>query len=263
MTAPADATESVPAIQMIDATLTSLLNPNRVVAEEVNWTVSRGDYWVIGGLHGTGKSDFISAAGGLLLPTRGKYLLFGKEISFGFERELVETRVRLGLVFDGGRLLNNLTLAQNVALPLQYHLHPPHEELAERVRHLLETVELLPMADHYPAGISRNHQQRVGLARAMALKPEVLLLDTPLNGLDPSDASWWVNLIDSLAAGHPALDGRPIAIVVTADDFRPWRGHARQFAVLHHRRLRTIRQDPEQTLTDETLMREIVGKGTE
>ena len=258
MSAQGEVVTATPLIEMVDVTLTSLADPRRVVAEGVSWSVMPGDYWVVGGLHGAGKSDFIAAAGGILLPARGKYRLFGKEIEYGFERELVETRLRMGVVFDGGRLLNHLTVAENVALPIQYHLSLSQDDLIARVSELLEAVDLLSVANVYPASISRNRQQRVGLARAMALRPEVILLDSPLTGLDPSDANAWIGILDRLAEGHPAMGGKPATLVATADDFRPWRGHARQFATLRQKRLRLLRHVS--TDTEEHLMREMVGK---
>jgi phospholipid/cholesterol/gamma-HCH transport system ATP-binding protein len=258
MSESVEATAATPMIEMVDATLTSLLDSTRVVFEDVTWSVMPGDYWVVGGLHGVGKSDFIAAAGGILLPTKGTYRLFGKKVEYGFERELVETRLRVGVVFDGGRLLNHLTLAENVALPMQYHLTLSHDELTARVSELLDAVDLLNLANAFPANISRNRQQRVGLARAMALQPGVLLLDAPLSGLDPSDANWWIELLDRLAAGHPAMSGKPATLVATAHDFRPWRGHARQFAALRQKHLRLLRHVS--TDTEEHLMREMVGK---
>ena len=258
MSEQVDVKTATPLIEMVDATLTSLADPRRIVVEDVSWTVMPGDYWVVGGLHGAGKSDFIAAAGGILLPIRGTYRLFGKEIEYGFERELVETRLRSGVVFDGGRLLNHLTLAENVALPMQYHLSLSHDELLARMSELLEAVGMTGEANAFPASISRNRQQRVGLARAMALRPEVILLDAPLTGLDPTDANSWIEILDRLAEGHPAMGGQPVTLVATADDFRPWRGHARQFAVLRHKHLRLLRHVS--TDTEEHLMREMVGK---
>jgi phospholipid/cholesterol/gamma-HCH transport system ATP-binding protein len=261
MTTPAAAQpEGGAAIEMVDATLTSMVDSDRVIAEHVNWAVMPGDYWVIGGLHGVGKSDFISAAGGILLPSRGTYRLFGKEIEFGYEQELVARRLRVGVVFDGGRLLNHLTMAENVALPLQYHVALSAEELAERVRQLLELVEGLDVADSYPASVSRNKQQRVGLARALTLEPEVLLLDGPLTGLDPADEAWWIAVLDRLAQGETLRKGKPLTLVATAHDFRPWRGHARQFAVLRRKRFRVVGQGALQALTEERLLQEIAGE---
>jgi ABC-type transporter Mla maintaining outer membrane lipid asymmetry ATPase subunit MlaF len=250
---------STAALEMIDVTVTSLLDQKRVVLENVNWTVREREYWAVGGLHGSGKSDFISAAAGILPPVRGKFRLFGKDILPGFELDLLPTRLKVGLVFDGGRLLNHLTVAENVALPLQYHSDLPLEDMVERVRRLLEFAHLLPSAERYSASLSRSNQQRAGLARALALKPSMLLLDTPLTGLDPREAIWWIERLDHLAAGDPIVDGQPITLIVSADDLRPWRGHAKQFAVLRNKRLSEVASAADQGLTDETLMHEMGG----
>ena len=98
------------------------------------------------------------------------------------------------------------------------------------------------------------------MARALALKPELLLLDKPLSGLDPEDARWWLGMLDDLSKGHAIVDGKPVTIVATADDLRPWRGHARQFAVLRGKRLRVVAAPSTPEFTEESLLREIVGK---
>jgi len=252
--------EHAPLIEMTGAAIPSLVDSDRMMAEDVTWSLHRGEYWAIGGLHGTGKSDFISTAAGILPPIKGTYRLFGKEMPPGFVQELLPTRLRVGLVFDGGRLLGHLSVAENVALPLQYHTDMPLENLVARVRDLLTAVEMLAVAEQHPASINRNSQQRVGLARALGLKPEVLLLDKPLSGLDPEDARWWLAMLDDLSKGHSIVDGKPITIVATADDLRPWRGHARQFAVLRTKHFRVVTTPSTPEFTEESLMREMVGK---
>src|SRR5512146_2133872 len=117
MTADAPAQAGVPAIEMTGVALGAMRAPERMVAEGINWTVRVGDYWVVAGLQGSGKSDFLMLAGGVMAPLRGRYLFFGEEMPI-FEEARLKQRLRLGLVFDSGQMLNDLTVAENVALPL-------------------------------------------------------------------------------------------------------------------------------------------------
>ena len=235
MTAPAATHAAGAVLEMTGVAVPALREPSRVQLDDVNWTVQRGDYWALGGLLRSGKSDLLALAAGLTRPPRGVCRWFGQELSGGFEEEHLALRRRVGFVFDGGRLLNDQTLAENVALPLRYHLARGEAEPAERIAALVSFTDLDPWAGQRPADVSRNWQQRFGLARALALKPELLLLDDPLSGLDPRDADWWIDTLDALAAGHELLDGRPLTLVVSGNDMRPWRERARQFAVLQDR----------------------------
>ena len=222
---------ATPAFEMRNVTVTALRNASVVVLEQVNWTVEPGDYWAVAGLLRSGKSDLLALAAGISRPTRGVHHLFGQELLTGFEAERLALRLRVGLVFDGGQLLHHLTLTENIALPLLYH-RGASPEISARIQALVELTGLEPWADSSPSTVNRNWQQRFGLARALALMPEVLLLDNPLSGLDPRDAAWWLETVDALAAGHPIMGGKPLTIVVTGDNLRPWRNRARQFAVL-------------------------------
>jgi ABC-type transporter Mla maintaining outer membrane lipid asymmetry ATPase subunit MlaF len=246
------------AIEMIDVTVPALREPERAVLTGVNWSVQPGEFWTVGGLHATGKSDLMAVAAGILQPLSGTYRAFGQAPGAGYEQERLGLRLRVGLVFDGGNLLNHLTVAENVALPIRYHRDCRFADCAEFVEALLETTGLRPWADFFPGAISRNWQQRAGLARALALKPEVLLLDSPLSGLDPRDAAWWLDLAGQLAAGHPLLGQRPLTLVVTGDDFRPWRGRARRFAVLQEGRFVQLEAGVN---PDEAFLRDVMGWG--
>ena len=221
-----------PALELKGVTVMALRDPAQSVLQDVNWTVARYDYWAVAGLLRSGKSDLMALAAGITQPAIGTYHLFGRELASGFEHEQLALRLRIGLVFDGGQLLHDLTLEDNIALPLRYHAGLSVLEINERIRALLEFTGLEPWAERRPDSINRSWQQRIGLARALALRPEVLLLDSPLTGLDPRDAAWWLETVDGLAAGHPLLGGRPLTLVVTGDDLRPWLAHARRFAVL-------------------------------
>lgn len=231
------ATPTDPVVEMADVAAGTMRNPEAALVAAVNWTVAAGEFWVIAGLSGAGKSDFLMLTAGLLPPRCGSCRWFGEPPPVAEEAQL-EFRLRVGLGFDGGHLFNELTLAENVALPLQYHERGSAAEIAERVERLLELTELTPWAERSPGMLSRNWQKRVGLARALALAPELLLLDMPLNGADGRHAAWWLDFLTQLAAGHEVMpDRRPVTLVVTTNDLRPWEGGPRRYAVLGNQRL--------------------------
>src|SRR5690606_34926980 len=109
---------------------------------------------------------------GLIPPVEGSYRLFGNDMPIYTENRLGE-RLLLGLVFDGGQLFNHLTVSENIALPLRYHRNLTAAEAAPDVQRLLEWAELTPWADSTPGAMGRNWQKRVGLARALMLRPEI------------------------------------------------------------------------------------------
>jgi len=222
-------------IEMRGVAVGALRDQSLVVAEEINWQVIAGEYWVVAGLQGAGKSDFLMMTGGLMPPLAGTYRLFGEEMPI-FEDTRLKQRLRMGLVFETGQLFNQLTVAENVGLPLQYHENFSKPEARERVQPILEAMELNALADSTPGAIGRNWQKRVGLARALVLKPEVLVVDSPLTGLDLRHINWWRGFLDELSRGHSLLEGKPMTMVVTAADLRPWKDRARQFAVLKNKR---------------------------
>jgi len=220
-------------VEMFDVTSGSLRDSDAAVVQDANWSVAAGDFWVVTGLQGAGKSDFLMMAAGLLPTSSGTLRLFGGESS-SFE----DTRLKLGLVFDGGHLFHTMTIAENIALPLRYHCDLAEGEISERTHRLLELTELTPWADSTPGTIGRNWLKRAGLARALAMQPELLFVDNPLSGADPRHTEWWLKFLGELSHGHDWMpEKRATTLVVTADDVRPWRGLARQFAVLRDGRL--------------------------
>ena len=213
----------------------ALRDPKITVAEDVNWRVEPGDFWAVAGLHGAGKSDLLMLAGGVMSPLSGDYNFLGEGMPI-FSEERLAHRLKLGLMFDGGRLFNHLNVSENIALPLRYHQNLSAAEAAPAVNELLELMELTPFANSKPGSLGRNWQRRAALARALILKPELLLLDTPLTGLDQRQQNWWFNFLGQLSRGHPFYEGKPVTIVVTTANLRDWRGRARQFALLDDRR---------------------------
>lgn len=239
------------ALEMLGVDIASLRHPETVVLHDVNWIVREQEYWAIGGLLATGKSDLLATAAGLIPVPQGTYRIYGQEIAPSYEQGLIDARLKVGLVFDGGRLLNHLSVIENVSLPLQYHENLGAAECRDRAASLLELVGLADYTSRMPGTMSRRLQQRAGLARALALRPKVLLLDNPLSGLDPREALWWLNFLDHLS-------GSGTTLAVAADDLRPWRGRARQFAVLKERRFIPLGSREELAGHSEPILQELL-----
>lgn len=247
-----------PLIEMIDATMAHLQIPGAVEVADVNWRVLPETFWVIAGLFGSGKSDFLATAAGLQRPARGVVKIFGHETFTLKEEMLVEHRRRIGLVFSGGgRLFNRLTIAENVALPLRYHQNLTEADAEKSVREILELMDLIPFAHKIPSLLSPNWQQRAALARALILKPEILLLDKPLLGMDLRHQRWTLDFLTKLSDGSPFYGGKRMTILATADDIAPWKTVARQFAVLKNKQWREIGGRAELDASGELLLDEV------
>ena len=226
--------QNTPAIEMRGVNVAAMRDASFTVVENVNWSVAAGEFWVVAGQEHSGKSDLLMLAAGLMPPVAGCCKLFGNDtISFG-EAELAE-RLRVGFVFQGGHLFNQLTIAENVALPLCYQRNLTPAAAMTEVTGLLELMELSPLAEVTPADVASNWRQRAALARALILKPEVLLLDNPLAGLGARHRQWWLRFLDELSRGHEWIGGAPMTMAVAADDLQPWRSAHRKFAVLRDR----------------------------
>ena len=255
----ATATALPPALHLRGVAVSSSRDARLAVVEEVDWTVAAGEFWVVGAPQHSGKSDFLLLAGGLASPLRGEYFFLGERMPI-FEESRLGHRLKLGFVFDGGQMISPLTVAENLALPLRYHGNLTPAEIEARVTELLDLTGLTPWAHQTPGRLGRSWQQRVGLARALGLQPEVLLLDSPLTGLDVRHAQWWLDFLDRLSRGHRYLAGRPVTLVATADDLRPWRRHANRVACLADRRLRVLGDWRAVDACEETGLRELLPK---
>lgn len=253
-TAPQSSTRL--AIEMCGVSVGSMRDMDSVVVENVNWSVASGDFWVISGLQGSGKTDFLTLAGGMMAPAKGAYYFFGEEMPI-FEDDRLKDRLKLGFVFEGGQLFNHLTVSENISLPLRYHHNLSAADAAGETQKMLELTELAPWADSTPGTLARNWQRRVGLARALMLRPEVLLVDNPLTGLDLRQRAWWLNLLEKLSRGHEWMNGRPMTLVITTNDLRPWRGEGRQFAFLRDKRFMVLGGWKEVEAANDQVVREL------
>ena len=248
-----------PVIELVNLSVGAGGRPDSAALEGINWRISAGDYWVVGGLPGSGKSDLLATLAGLYRPLGGSLKLFGSDVAELSEDGFVAARLRIGLVFEGGgRLFNQLSVAENVALPLRYHRSQPGVEADKRVKAILDATGLAPWAEHTPGRINLARRQRVALARALAMSPEALLLDNPLGGPGRQEARWWRDFLAQLAGGHPLLRGCPVTLVVACDDLRPWADQGKQFALLKQKRWLAVGGRAELTCGDEPLLHELL-----
>lgn len=226
-------------IEMRGASISSLRDASMEVLRDVNWTVQPGEFWVVAGQQYSGKSDLLMHAAGLMTPACGSCKVFDCETSSFDETQLAD-RLRVGFVFAGGKLFNQLTIAENVALPLRYQMDLTMAEAGRAVEVLLDLLELTPFAGFTPSNLAANWRQRAALARALVLKPELLLLDSPLGGLGVRYRHWLLDFLDHLGRGHDFFGGRPMTIILTTDELRFWRGGKRKFAVLDEKTLSVL-----------------------
>jgi phospholipid/cholesterol/gamma-HCH transport system ATP-binding protein len=172
-----------------------------VIFENVNFQVHRGEILVILGGSGCGKSTLLKHMIGLYRPAAGRVLVNGVDVNTDDDQELRLLRMGIGVLFQSGALFGSMTLAENLALPLQEYtdLSPADIELIVKMK--LGLVQLAGYENHLPSEISGGMKKRAGLARAMALDPKVLFFDEPSAGLDPITSVELDNLIKSINAG--------------------------------------------------------------
>ena len=185
------------------------------VLRDVSFTIRRGESVAIIGESGCGKSVTLKLMIGLLSPSTGSVLLDGEPIAGRSEQQLTRERLRFGYVFQQAALFDSLSVADNVAFGLRQNTRLPESEIAVIVQERLREVGLPgSVATKKPAELSGGMRKRVGLARALALAPEIMLYDEPTTGLDPIMS----DVINELIL-HTRARGDVTSIVVTHDMF--------------------------------------------
>jgi len=169
---------------MIEARNVKRAFGSHVVLDGVGFAIERGESVVIIGASGGGKSVLLKHIVGLLQPQEGQILIEGRDISQMNERELIDVRRKFGVVFQGAALFDSMTVGENVGFVLE-RSGVAKQEIDRRVSEALGLVGLSGIEDKKPSELSGGMRKRVGLARAVVYRPEVVVYDEPTTGLDP------------------------------------------------------------------------------
>ncbi len=206
----------------------------RVVLDAIDLAVPRAEIFAVMGPSGTGKTTLLRLIEGLIRPTRGRIYVWGEDITEMSEDDLNRVRAHMGFVFQGAALFDSLTVEQNVALGLVEHRTVPPARVAGRVHELLELVGVAGAGALRPAELSGGMRKRVGVARALAMEPSIVLYDEPTAGLDPIAAT----AVDSLI--RDLRDRVAVTSVVVSHDVASLRRVADRAALLHEGRFVTL-----------------------
>src|SRR2546422_8722732 len=197
------------------------------VLDGINLKVAKGETVAVLGRSGGGKSVFLKLLIRLQTPDSGSIRIAGQEITKLNEKQLNDVRKKIGFLFQQAALYDSLTVEENVAFPLRRHTDLAEGEHKARVRDLLSRMGMEEDLGKMPAQISGGMKKRVGLARALALEPEIMLLDEPTAGLDPITAAEIIDLIRELR------QARGMSAIVVTHDLRSVEALADRVTLLH------------------------------
>jgi len=184
-----------------------------IVLRDINLHINKGENLVVLGKSGTGKSVLIKCIVGLINFDGGKLFLFGENISEKNEDELIKLRKKIGFLFQSGALYDSMTVRENLEFPLKRQpIKTTQKEIDLLVNEALENVGLLDTIDKMPSELSGGMRKRLGLARTLILKPEIMLYDEPTTGLDPITSKEISNLIQEVQKKHNTS-----SIIITHD----------------------------------------------
>ncbi len=215
----------------------------RVVLRDITLEIARQESVAIIGESGCGKTVLLKTMIGLIRPSLGRVIFDGIDLATLTEPQLAQVRTRFGFVFQQAALFDSLTVGENVAFPLRHHTAKSDREIRQIVLARLAEVGLPPrVANQYPAQLSGGMRKRVGLARALALGPEIVLYDEPTTGLDPIMSDVINELIISTRRHHP------VTTVVVTHDMRTAQKVADRLIMLYP--VERLRPDEPQILYD-------------
>ena len=222
------------------------------VLQNLNVTIQTGETMVVIGRSGGGKSVLLKHIVGLLKPDSGQVMVDGQDLTKLSGPALQALRMRFGMVFQGAALFDSLTVGENVGFALREHRLLPEREIAERVRECLALVGLKGIEGMKPAELSGGMRKRVGIARALSVRPEILLFDEPTTGIDPVMADSVNTLIKAL---HDRLQ---VTLIMVTHDMVSAYKVASRIAMLYEGRIIAVGTPTEIQATTNPIVRQFV-----
>ena len=174
----------------------------RQIIRGATFEVGRGENFLILASSGAGKTTLMKLCAGILSPDRGSVFVEGQDLALLPPEAIRDLRMRLRFVFEEGVLLNNMTLYENVALPLIYHTHLDGASIRNKVAEELESLRILEYAAEFPPAVDRSVRRRAHVAMALVLRPDLLLVDNPLGGFDQEISNLVLGRIRRLREEH-------------------------------------------------------------
>jgi len=224
----------------------------KLVLDSLDLDIERGKTLVVIGRSGCGKSVLLKHITGLVRPDAGEILFEGEDMTRFDRKKLFQMRMHFGMLFQSSALFDSMTVGENVALPLRKHSSVSEDEITRIVGAKLELVGLTGVQDQYPAEMSGGMKKRIGLARAVAMDPQVVLYDEPTTGLDPIMAAVINELIRTLQR-----ELKVTSIVVT-HDIRSAYHVGDRIAMLHEGRIIHSGTPDEVRRSDDPVIRQFV-----
>jgi len=228
------------------------------VLDNLNLNINTGETTVIIGRSGCGKSVLLKHIIGIMKPDSGSVLIDGKDVTTMNEKELNCLRLRFGMLFQGAALFDSLDVFENVAFGMIEHMNAPKEEMRKRAKECLALVGLKDVEEKKPAELSGGMRKRVGLARAICMRPQILLYDEPTTGVDPIMGDAINDLILEL---HNKL--KVTSIAVTHDMSSAYK-IADRIAMLYNGRIKIFGTPSEVKSSTDPIVRQFItgaGKG--
>lgn len=222
------------------------------VFDSLDLDIVHGETLVVIGRSGCGKSVLLKHITGLMKPDAGEIMFEGEDITRFTRKKLYHMRLHFGMLFQSSALFDSMTVGENVALPLRKHSQMSDEEIARVVSEKLELVGLTGVQTQYPAEMSGGMKKRIGLARAVAMNPQMVLYDEPTTGLDPIMADVINELIRTLQ--------RELAVtsVVVTHDIKSAYHVGDRIAMLHEGKIIYSGTPEEVRRTDDPVLRQFI-----